>query len=89
MFTGLDNPTHWLFSAIVAVIVFGPKRLSELGRSLGSGIRGFRDSLGGSDDDSERERPTAMVETQAPDAGSTPASDEPAPVTTAGEAADA
>jgi sec-independent protein translocase protein TatA len=43
---------------IIALIVFGPKRLPELGRSLGRGIREFRGSLGGHDDDEEdRDRP--------------------------------
>jgi sec-independent protein translocase protein TatA len=36
---------------IIALIVFGPKRLPELGRSLGKGIREFRGSLGGDRDD--------------------------------------
>jgi sec-independent protein translocase protein TatA len=42
---------------IIALIVFGPKRRPELGRSLGRGIREFRGSLGGeSDDDPEPRR---------------------------------
>jgi sec-independent protein translocase protein TatA len=36
---------------IIALIIFGPKRLPELGRSLGKGIREFRGSLGGHDDE--------------------------------------
>lgn len=47
MFSGLENPTHWLVVIAVALVVFGPKRLPELGRSLGSGIRGFKDALEG------------------------------------------
>lgn len=43
--TGLENPTHILFVLVIAVLVFGPKRLPDLGRSLGSGIREFRHSL--------------------------------------------
>jgi sec-independent protein translocase protein TatA len=38
---------------VIALIVFGPKRLPELGRSLGKGIREFRGSLGGDKDDDE------------------------------------
>lgn len=45
--TGLENPTHILFVLIVAVLVLGPKRLPQVGRSLGIGIREFRDSLSG------------------------------------------
>jgi sec-independent protein translocase protein TatA len=43
---GLDNPIHLAFLLVVLLLVFGAKRLPELGRSLGSGMRGFRDSLG-------------------------------------------
>jgi sec-independent protein translocase protein TatA len=44
---GLDNPIHIAFLLIVLLMVFGAKRLPEMGRSLGSGMRGFRDSLSG------------------------------------------
>jgi sec-independent protein translocase protein TatA len=49
MLSGLENPVHLLIIAVVVLLVFGPKRLPELGRSLGSGIRGFRDSISGGD----------------------------------------
>jgi sec-independent protein translocase protein TatA len=42
---GLDNPLHIAFLLIVALMIFGAKRLPELGRSLGSGLRGFKDAL--------------------------------------------
>jgi sec-independent protein translocase protein TatA len=42
---GLDNPIHIAFLLIVLLVVFGAKRLPEMGRSLGSGMRGFRDAL--------------------------------------------
>lgn len=38
---------HLLVLAVIAAIVLGPKRLPELGRSLGQGIRSFRDSIEG------------------------------------------
>jgi sec-independent protein translocase protein TatA len=47
MFSGLESPMHLLVLAVIAAIVLGPKRLPELGRSLGHGIRGFKDSLEG------------------------------------------
>lgn len=46
---GLDNPLHIAFLLFVVLLVFGAKRLPELGRSLGGGMRGFRDALGGVD----------------------------------------
>jgi sec-independent protein translocase protein TatA len=44
---GLDNPIHIAFLLILLLLVFGAKRLPEMGRSLGSGMRGFKDALGG------------------------------------------
>lgn len=44
---GLENPLHLLILAAVVLLIFGPKRLPELGRSLGKGIREFRSSVGG------------------------------------------
>ena len=42
---GFDNPIHIFFVVLVVLLVFGAKRLPELGRSLGGGMRGFRDAL--------------------------------------------
>ncbi len=42
---GLDNPIHIAFLLILLLLVFGAKRLPEMGRSLGSGMRGFKDAL--------------------------------------------
>ena len=44
---GFENPVHLLFLLVVALLVFGAKRLPEMGRSLGSGMRGFKESLNG------------------------------------------
>jgi sec-independent protein translocase protein TatA len=44
---GLDNPIHILFLLGLLLLVFGAKRLPEIGRSLGTGMRGFKDSLTG------------------------------------------
>jgi sec-independent protein translocase protein TatA len=42
---GLDNPLHIAFLLIVVLMVFGAKRLPEMGRSLGSGMRSFKDAI--------------------------------------------
>jgi sec-independent protein translocase protein TatA len=42
---GIDNPVHLIFLAAVALIVLGPKRLPDMARSLGHGLREFRDSM--------------------------------------------
>ena len=44
------QPTHLIFILVVALLVLGPKRLPEVGRSLGKGIRDFRGALSGVDD---------------------------------------
>jgi sec-independent protein translocase protein TatA len=46
---GLNNPVHILFLLAILLLVFGAKRLPEMGRSLGSGLRGFKESLSGED----------------------------------------
>lgn len=47
MFSGLESPMHLLVVLIVAVLVLGPKKLPEVGRSLGAGIRQFKSSVEG------------------------------------------
>jgi sec-independent protein translocase protein TatA len=51
MLSGLFTPGHLLVLLVVVLIVFGPKRLPELGRSVGRGIRTFRGGLEGHDDE--------------------------------------
>ena len=46
---GLDNPIHIAFLLVALLLVFGAKRLPELGRSLGGGMRGFKDAISGAD----------------------------------------
>ena len=41
------QPTHLLFVLVVALLVLGPKRLPEVGRTLGNGIRDFRSAING------------------------------------------
>jgi len=68
---GLDNPVHIAFLLIVLLLVFGARRLPEMGRSLGHGMRGFKDALGG-------EGGPASIGSGPASIGSTPASVEPA-----------
>jgi sec-independent protein translocase protein TatA len=42
---GLLQPMHLLVILAIALVVFGPKKLPELGKGLGQAIRGFKDSL--------------------------------------------
>jgi sec-independent protein translocase protein TatA len=47
MFEGLLQPMHLLVIFAIAMLVFGPRRLPELGKGLGEAIRGFKNSLDG------------------------------------------
>jgi sec-independent protein translocase protein TatA len=44
---GLENPIHLAFLLMLLLLVFGARRLPEMGRSLGSGMRGFKDAISG------------------------------------------
>jgi sec-independent protein translocase protein TatA len=57
---GLDNPIHIAFVLMLLLLVFGAKRLPEMGRSLGEGLRGCKNSI-------SSEAPTAhLTETNVP-----------------------
>lgn len=71
------GPLEILVVLIIALIVFGPKRLPELGRSLGKGIREFRSSISGGGDREGEDSAPARIEP----------SDEPAPERPADETA--
>jgi sec-independent protein translocase protein TatA len=55
MGTGLLQPGHLIIILVIALIIFGPGKLPELGSSLGKGIREFKRTVGGDD-----ETPTAQ-----------------------------
>jgi sec-independent protein translocase protein TatA len=57
---GLDNPLHIAFLLLVLLLVFGARRLPEMGRSLGTGMREFKQSIVG-----ELAQPTATASNQA------------------------
>jgi sec-independent protein translocase protein TatA len=44
---GLENPLHIAMILVVVLLVFGAKRLPEMGKSLGEGLRGFKQSVSG------------------------------------------
>ena len=44
---GIENPVHIIFIAAVALVVLGPKRLPEMARALGKGMREFREAMSG------------------------------------------
>ncbi len=69
----LLQPTHLIILAIVAFLLFGAKRLPELGKGLGEGLKGFKEGIKGVSDPAP---PTTQQSTQAPPPPP-PASSEP------------
>lgn len=63
---GLENPLHLALLLVMILLVFGAKRLPELGRSVGEGIRGFKQSISG-EDDRRFTAPTAGRASATPD----------------------
>ncbi|MSO41375.1 MAG: twin-arginine translocase TatA/TatE family subunit [Solirubrobacterales bacterium] len=63
------GPLEIAIVLIIVLIIFGPKRLPELGRSMGRGIREFRGSVGGDkDEDDVDEKQRELEATQSADA---------------------
>jgi sec-independent protein translocase protein TatA len=50
MFEGLFQPMHLLIIAGIALLIFGPKKLPELGKGLGEGLRGFKSAMKGEEE---------------------------------------
>jgi sec-independent protein translocase protein TatA len=65
MFSGLESPMHLLVVLIVAILVLGPKKLPEAARSLGSGIRQFKDSIEGKETPAADAAPAPAVVVEA------------------------
>ena len=53
MFEGLFRPMHLLIILVIALIIFGPGKLPELGSSLGKAIKGFKKAMAKPDEKSE------------------------------------
>jgi sec-independent protein translocase protein TatA len=62
MLEGLFQPMHLLVIFGLALLVFGPKKLPELGKGLGESIRGFKSAM-----KAEEEKPTAAAATSVSD----------------------
>ena len=66
MFEGLFQPMHLLVIFGIALLVFGPKKLPELGKGIGEGIRGFKSAM-----KDEEEKLVSSTTTLANDQGLT------------------
>ena len=68
---GITNPLHLAFIAVIALVFLGPKRLPDLARTLGNGMREFRDAISG-ESASEPPEPSVGIGAPAPEAPAPP-----------------
>jgi TatA/E family protein of Tat protein translocase len=76
---GIESPVHLVFIAVIALVVLGPKRLPDLAKALGQGIREFRESLDLGANGPEHSPPPAASVVSAPAASSATPAPAPAP----------
>jgi sec-independent protein translocase protein TatA len=66
MFEGLFQPMHLLVIFFIALLVFGPKKLPELGKGIGEGIRALKESMKDhSADEAKSENPASKTEVKS------------------------
>jgi sec-independent protein translocase protein TatA len=70
---GLDNPLHIAFLLVILLLVFGARRLPEIGRSLGGGLREFKQSVTGESSGHDPQQP-GQQQQQPPQQPAQPAS---------------
>jgi sec-independent protein translocase protein TatA len=69
----LTEPTHLIIIAIILLVLFGGKKLPELGKGLGEGLKGFKEGLKGINDPAPTETTTQQAAAPAPPAVAPPA----------------
>jgi sec-independent protein translocase protein TatA len=76
---GLDNPLHIAFLVVILLLVFGARRLPELGRSLGTGMREFKQSVTGETPTGEKPAQQPMLTAAQPQPSAETPAAQPAP----------
>jgi sec-independent protein translocase protein TatA len=76
--TGLASPTHLIILLLIVLLLFGAKRVPEIGGALGKGMRDFKSALSGDDDKPEAVSTTPVAPIAA--APEQPVAAEPTPV---------
>ena len=66
MLDNLFTPTHLIIILVIALLIFGPRKLPELGKGLGEGLRGFRDGIKAQPDAAKQENTAAKADTVTP-----------------------
>jgi sec-independent protein translocase protein TatA len=71
MLDNLFTPTHLIIILVIALLIFGPRKLPELGKGLGEGLRGFKDGIKGGNNDAAKQEAVAAKTDAAPQATQT------------------
>ncbi len=66
MLGDLFQPMHLLVIFVIALLIFGPRKLPELGKGLGEGLRGFKEGIKGITDPPKTETPAAPAAKTGP-----------------------
>jgi sec-independent protein translocase protein TatA len=66
MLDNLFTPWHIVIILIIALLVFGPRKLPELGKGLGEGIKGFKEGIKGINNTDAPKQETTIAKTETP-----------------------
>ena len=71
---GFDSIWHWLLLLVIVVLVFGTKKIGNIGSDLGNAVRGFKKAMHGEDDDKAKSAAAEQekLRADAPAAGPAP-----------------
>lgn len=61
---GLDSVWHWLLLLVIVLVVFGTKKIGNIGPDLGNAVRGFKKALKGGDDEDDKAKAAAQAKEQ-------------------------
>lgn len=68
MFSGAFGPGHWLIVLLVVLLIFGTKKLRNIGSDMGAAVKGFKDGMKNGDEAKAEEAPAQVAQSQAPQA---------------------
>jgi sec-independent protein translocase protein TatA len=68
MFDNLLTPSHLIIVLVIALLIFGPRKLPELGKGLGEGLRGFKDGIKGNPEAPKQDAAATTTKPEVPQA---------------------
>jgi sec-independent protein translocase protein TatA len=64
MFSGAFGPGHWLIVLVVVLLIFGTKKLRNIGSDMGAAVKGFKDGMKNGDEAKAEEAPVQVAQAQ-------------------------